>query len=128
VLEIAESIGAAAYTAIGLAGLVMGGAFLTNFLPTGSFNDLLSGGTVPLLNGAVGVAVAAAIVLLLSGFLEQAVVLRRTEEPLAGSSIGTEEPLAGSSIGTEEPLAGSSIGTEEPLAGSSTTVDDAEQR
>ena len=128
VLEIAESIGAAAYTAIGLAGLVMGGAFLTNFLPTGSFNDLLSGGTVPLLNGAVGVAVAAAIVLLLSGFLEQAVVLRRTEEPLAGSSIGTEEPLAGSSIGTEEPLAGSSIGTEEPLAGSSATVDDAEQR
>ena len=116
VLEIIESIGAAAFAAIGLAGFVIGGAFLLNFLPVGSFNDLLSGGTVPLLNGAVGVAVAAAIVLLLSGFLEQAVVLRRTEEPLAGSSIGAEEPLAGSSIGAEQPLAGSSIiadGTEQ---------------
>jgi multicomponent Na+:H+ antiporter subunit B len=98
VLEIAESVGAAAYAAIGLAGLVIGGAFLVNFLPTGRLNDLLSGGTVPLLNGAVGVAVAAAIVLLLSGFLEQEVVLRQTEEPLAGSSISTEEPLAGSSM------------------------------
>lgn len=37
---------------------------------------LLSGGTVPVINAAVGVAVAAAVVLLLAGFLEQAIVLR----------------------------------------------------
>jgi multicomponent Na+:H+ antiporter subunit B len=95
VLEIAESVGAAAYAAIGVAGLVIGGGFLVNFLPTGTFNDLLSGGTVPLLNGAVGVAVAAAIVLLLSGFLEQAVALRRTEEPLASSSTVVDDAEQG---------------------------------
>jgi len=76
-LEITESAAAAAFAAVGLAGLVVGGAFLANFLPTGSLGDLLSSGTVAVLNGAVGVAVAAAMVLLLSGFLEQAVVLRR---------------------------------------------------
>jgi multicomponent Na+:H+ antiporter subunit B len=86
-MEIIESVGAAAFAAVGLAGLVIGGAFLVNFLPVGTFNDLISGGTVPVLNGAVGLAVAAAIVLLLSGFLEQAVVLRRSPEPRAGSSI-----------------------------------------
>jgi multicomponent Na+:H+ antiporter subunit B len=111
VLEITESAGAGAFAAIGLAGLVIGGGFLVNFLPTGSLGDLLSAGTVEMLNGAVGVAVAAAIVLLLSGFLEQAAVLRRSEEPLAGSSIDAEEPLAGSSIDAEEPLADSSIDT-----------------
>jgi hypothetical protein len=36
------------------------------------------------------VAVAAAMVLLLSGFLEQAVVLRGAEEALAGSSIADD--------------------------------------
>jgi multicomponent Na+:H+ antiporter subunit B len=90
VLEITESVGAAAFTAIGVAGLVIGGAFLVNFLPTGGLGELLSAGTVPLLNGAVGVAVAAAMVLLLSGFLEQAVVLQCVEEPLAGSSINAD--------------------------------------
>jgi multicomponent Na+:H+ antiporter subunit B len=95
VLEIAESVGAAAYAAIGVAGLVIGGGFLVNFLPTGTFNHLVSGGTVPLLNGAVGVAVAAAIVLLLSGFLEQAVALRRTEEPHAGSSTVVDDAEQG---------------------------------
>jgi multicomponent Na+:H+ antiporter subunit B len=128
VLEITESVGAAAFAAIGLAGLVVGGAFLANFLPKGTLGDLLSGGTVALLNGAVGVVVAAAIVLLLSGFLEQAVVLRGAEEPLAGSSNSTEEPLAGSSNGTEEPLAGSSNGTEEPLAGSTIIAGEEEQQ
>lgn len=79
VLEITESLGAAAFAAVGLAGLGLGGAFLANVLPTGSRGELLSGGTVPVLNAAVGVEVAAAIVLLLAAFLEQAVVLRRVD-------------------------------------------------
>jgi multicomponent Na+:H+ antiporter subunit B len=79
VLEVIESLGAAAFAAVGLAGLVLGGAFLANVLPTGSFGELLSGGTVPVLNAAVGVAVTAAVVLLLAAFLEQAVVLRRPD-------------------------------------------------
>ncbi|MGH3721356.1 MAG: MnhB domain-containing protein [Pseudonocardiaceae bacterium] len=79
VLEIIESLGAAAFVTVGLAGLVLGGAFLANMLPTGSLGELLSGGTVPVLNAAVGVTVAAAVVLLLAAFLEQTVVLRRAD-------------------------------------------------
>jgi multicomponent Na+:H+ antiporter subunit B len=79
VLEVIESLGAAAFVAVGLAGLVLGGAFLANAAPTGSFGELLSGGTVPVINAAVGVAVAGAVVLLLAAFLEQTVVLRRSD-------------------------------------------------
>ena len=79
VLEVIESLSAAAFAAMGLAGLVLGGAFLANMLPTGTLGELLSGGTVPVINAAVGVAVAAAVVLLLAAFLEQAVVLRRAD-------------------------------------------------
>jgi multicomponent Na+:H+ antiporter subunit B len=78
-LEVIESLGAAAFAVVGLAGLVIGAGFLANMLPTGSLGELLSGGTVPVLNAAVGVAVAAAVVLLLAAFLEQAVVLRRAD-------------------------------------------------
>jgi multicomponent Na+:H+ antiporter subunit B len=79
VLEVIESLSAAAFAAVGLAGLVLGGAFLANMLPTGSLGELVSGGTVPVLNAAVGMAVAAAVVLLLAAFLEQAIVLRRSD-------------------------------------------------
>jgi multicomponent Na+:H+ antiporter subunit B len=72
VLEVIESLAVVAFAAVGLAGLVLGGALLANVLPTGSLGELLSGGTVPVINAAVGVAVAAAVVLLLAGFLEQA--------------------------------------------------------
>jgi multicomponent Na+:H+ antiporter subunit B len=78
-LEVVESLSAAAFAAVGLAGLMLGGAFLANLLPTGSLGELLSGGTVPVINAAVGVAVAAAVVLLLAAFLEQAVVLQRSD-------------------------------------------------
>jgi multicomponent Na+:H+ antiporter subunit B len=79
VLELIESLGAAAFAAVGLVGLAIGGAFLANVAPTGSLGELLSGGTVPVLNAAVGVEVATAVVLLLAAFLEQAVVLRRAD-------------------------------------------------
>ncbi|MFE4721397.1 sodium:proton antiporter, partial [Streptomyces sp. NPDC056728] len=54
------------------AGLLAGSVFLANFLPYGTFNTLSSGGTVPLLNAAIGVEVAGATVVLLSRFLDQA--------------------------------------------------------
>jgi multicomponent Na+:H+ antiporter subunit B len=57
-LDIADSVAAASFTATGLAGLVAGGAFLENVLPLGTFNQITSGGTVPLLNAAVGIEVA----------------------------------------------------------------------
>ncbi|MFG2401232.1 MnhB domain-containing protein [Streptomyces lydicus] len=71
--EVADATGEAGYLLIGAAALLTGAAFLTNFLPYGTFNTLSSGGTVPLLNAAIGVEVAAGIVVLLARFLDQAV-------------------------------------------------------
>ncbi|MFI0789249.1 MnhB domain-containing protein [Streptomyces lydicus] len=71
--EVADAAGEAGYLLLGAAALLTGAAFLTNFLPYGTFNTLSSGGTVPLLNAAIGVEVAAGIVVLLARFLDQAV-------------------------------------------------------
>lgn len=72
--ETAEAVGATLVVVVGLAGL--GTSFLANALPQGTLGDLLSAGTVPLLQGAVGVAVTSSVVLLLTEFLEQALVVR----------------------------------------------------
>ncbi len=72
VVEIAEAVGAAGYAVVGMAGLVAGAAFLQNFLPLGTSGDVLSGGTVPLIDLSVGLEVAAAFVLLSYQFLEEA--------------------------------------------------------
>lgn len=77
--ELAEGAGAGLFVAIGLAGLAVGGAFLRNVVPRGSFRDLLSAGTVPMLNVAVGCEVACGMVVLLAGFLAQAI---RTTDPV----------------------------------------------
>ncbi|WP_328420215.1 MnhB domain-containing protein [Streptomyces sp. NBC_00443] len=72
--EVGDAVAASAYLVTGLAGLIGGTAFLANtLLPYGTFNALSSGGTVPLLNAAVGMEVACAVVLLLARFLDQAV-------------------------------------------------------
>jgi multicomponent Na+:H+ antiporter subunit B len=71
--EVADAAGEAAYLLVGAGALVAGAAFLTNVLPLGTFNTLSSGGTVPLLNAAIGVEVACGVVVLLAGFLDQAV-------------------------------------------------------
>lgn len=71
-----EAAGAVAFGAFGLAGLAVTGGFLSQFLPAGRFENLVSAGTVPLLNIAVGVEVAAGTVVLLSGFLSQAIEIK----------------------------------------------------
>jgi multicomponent Na+:H+ antiporter subunit B len=72
--EVGDAVGEAAYLVLGVAGLIGGSAFLANTLiPYGTFNTLASGGTVPLLNAAVGMEVACAVVVLLAHFLDQAV-------------------------------------------------------
>jgi len=78
--EIADALAASAYLVLGLAGLVAGTAFLANFLPYGTFNTLSSGGTVPLLNAAIGMEVACAVVVLLARFLDQAVEIEKGGE------------------------------------------------
>ncbi|MFJ2647482.1 MnhB domain-containing protein [Streptomyces sp. NPDC087420] len=72
-----DAIGESAYAVLGIAGLVWGTAFLANFVPLGTFNTLSSGGTVPLLNAAIGVEVACAVVVLLARFLDQAVEIEK---------------------------------------------------
>jgi multicomponent Na+:H+ antiporter subunit B len=77
VVELAEGGGAAGYVGVGLVGLGASGSFMKNFLSLGSAGDLLSSGTIVVLNFAVGLAVAAGFVLLLTEFLEQTLEVRR---------------------------------------------------
>ena len=76
-IELAEGIGPSVFILIGLAGAVFGDAFLENILPLGQLGSVVSAGTVPLLNLAVGVAVSAGFVLLSLAFLEETLVLHR---------------------------------------------------
>jgi multicomponent Na+:H+ antiporter subunit B len=74
--EVGEAVGAAAFACLGVVGAAIGSAFLANVLPTGTTGELLSAGTVPLLNGAVGIEVASGTIVLLAKFLEQAIVIK----------------------------------------------------
>ncbi|MGP9022734.1 hydrogen gas-evolving membrane-bound hydrogenase subunit E [Streptomyces sp. BR1] len=76
--EVGDAAGEAAYVILGVAGLIGGSSFLANtILPHGTFNALASGGTVPLLNAAVGMEVGCAVVVLLARFLDQAVEIEK---------------------------------------------------
>jgi multicomponent Na+:H+ antiporter subunit B len=73
-VEVAEATAAGAYVLIAVGGLVFAGAAMENFLPLGQNGMLLSGGMVPVLNAVVGVEVAAAFTLILTEFLDQALL------------------------------------------------------
>jgi len=75
-LERSEAIGAAGFVGIGLLGLAAGSAFLENVLPLGQVGSVFSAGTVPLLNLSVGLEITAGLILLLTTFLHQTIVLR----------------------------------------------------
>jgi multicomponent Na+:H+ antiporter subunit B len=80
VYEVADAAGEGAYLVVGVAGLLAGSAFLANtLLPYGTFNTLASGGTVPLLNAAIGMEVACAVIVLLARFLDQAVEIEEED-------------------------------------------------
>lgn len=75
VFEASEATGAVAFGAIGLAGIVIAGDFLADVIPGGTFGQLLSAGTVPVLNGAVGLEVGCGMVVLLAHFLRQDIII-----------------------------------------------------
>jgi multicomponent Na+:H+ antiporter subunit B len=77
VVEAAEATGAGGFVVIGVAGLLFATSFLENFLPLGKTGELVSSGTVPLINMSVGLAVTAGFVLILAEFMEQTVMLRQ---------------------------------------------------
>ncbi|GIJ27204.1 hypothetical protein Vqi01_23660 [Micromonospora qiuiae] len=68
-----EGLSAASFAVLGLVGLALGSGFLANIAPLGSFQSLLSAGTVPILNIVTGAAVAGGGVVLLAQFFAQAI-------------------------------------------------------
>ena len=80
VSEWGEALGAGAFACLGVAALAVTGAFLADFIATGSFGQLFSSGTVALLNGAVGIEVASGTAVLLAKFIDQAVMVKRGPE------------------------------------------------
>ena len=75
-LERAEAFGAAAYVVLGLLGLGLDGAFMKNVLPLGHTGSVWSAGAIPLINIAVAVETGAGLVMLLTNFLHQTIVVR----------------------------------------------------
>jgi multicomponent Na+:H+ antiporter subunit B len=73
-IDFFEGAGAGAYVAIGLVALAIDGVFLHNLLGPGERGTLVSGGSIPLLNWASALEVAAANVLLYHEFLEEYVL------------------------------------------------------
>jgi multicomponent Na+:H+ antiporter subunit B len=74
----AKAAGAGAFVLIGIGGILFGAAFLDNFLPIRTPGELVSAGTIPLLSFAVGFEIAGGFVLLLSAFLDQLLIVRRS--------------------------------------------------
>lgn len=75
-IEFAEALGAGSFVGIGLLALFSGAAFLQNVLPLGQIGNFLAAGTIPVLNIAIGLAVASSTILILRDFLEQTLLLR----------------------------------------------------
>jgi len=73
-VEVAEATGALAFALVALGGIVFSGALLANFLGLAPMGSLLSGGTIPVLSAATGVEVTGAITLILTEFLDQALM------------------------------------------------------
>jgi multicomponent Na+:H+ antiporter subunit B len=74
-VEIGDAVGAMGYALIGVAGLVLAGVFLKDFLPLGAVGHLLSGGQMDLASVAVGLEVSGAFLVAFSEFLDQALVV-----------------------------------------------------
>ena len=75
-VEMGEAAGIFAFVVIGLLGLMVGQEFLRNVLPLGETGTIFSGGTVPLLNLATGLAVAGGFISAIYSFLEQTIEMR----------------------------------------------------
>jgi multicomponent Na+:H+ antiporter subunit B len=75
-LEASHGVGACGYVLIGLLGLLADAGFLSNVVGLGGTGNLVSGGTIALLNLAVGVEVAGGFAILASEFLDQTAVIR----------------------------------------------------
>jgi multicomponent Na+:H+ antiporter subunit B len=71
VLESLHATGAGLYVVSGMIALLFGESFLENFLPLGSIGHLLSGGSILLVNNAVGLEVANGLAVVFHEFIVQ---------------------------------------------------------
>lgn len=72
-----EAMGAGGFAAVGLFGLVAGGAYLGDVLPLGKSSGAVNaGGTIPLISLCVGIEVTAAFLLIVSELLGQTLVTK----------------------------------------------------
>ena len=78
-VDLAEGAGAGGYAVIGVVSLLLGSAYLHNFGPLGTSGTLAAGGSIPFLNVASALEVAAAFVLLFTEFLEELTLMRARE-------------------------------------------------
>jgi multicomponent Na+:H+ antiporter subunit B len=78
-LEAGHAAGTAGFVALAIAALAIGSAALQNVIAKGTLGDLLSAGTIPVSNLAVGLSVAGAFGLVYSELLDRA-LLREPEE------------------------------------------------
>jgi multicomponent Na+:H+ antiporter subunit B len=74
VLDPIKGIGGGGYVVIGLAALIGGMPFLTNFFSGGAAGTVWSGGSAGFVNWSAGIEVAAALVILYSEFLDEYIV------------------------------------------------------
>ncbi|SER10285.1 multisubunit sodium/proton antiporter, MrpB subunit [Faunimonas pinastri] len=70
-LDVLEACGVAIYLVVGLVPLFTGGSYLENVLPLGEVGSMLSGGIIPILNVAVGMAVIGGFCTIALEFLEE---------------------------------------------------------
>lgn len=78
-IELGEAAGAAGFVLIGLGGVAFASSYLENFLPFGTTGNLLSAGDIPLLNLAVGLEVAGALLTILGELLDQKLLAGKEE-------------------------------------------------
>jgi multicomponent Na+:H+ antiporter subunit B len=79
-IEVVEALGAGSYALIGLAPLIIGMPFLTNFLPLGTTGDVFSSGTIALISACIGFEVTAAFLLVGYTYLEEIITGEVPEE------------------------------------------------
>ena len=70
-LNATESLAGATFVIAGLIGLALGGDFLMNFLPKGTFNTLFSAGLIPLIYAAIGFKVGSELAGIVANLLER---------------------------------------------------------
>lgn len=73
--KIAEGTAGTIYVLLGAAGLLVGGYFLMNFLPTGTVGDLFSAGLVPIIYVLIGLKVGSEITGVISDMMKEEVSL-----------------------------------------------------